>query len=576
MAQPSAGENQGMHLPLHKYTEVLLTFIEGDPDRPVIAGAVPNPESASPITTANQTKSVISTGKGPETRSVGAEYARDAITTPNADNYIEFEDSSQNRRIRIQSKGNIWHEANERYGDYHVGQPDDTPKRATKSDVPKIGDMLAKFGTGNDYNPTGLLSRHGTTPSGYNFQKAFEEGHVHVSSFDTINTQEGNVYDFGGYWVYNLGNCYIENHVAQKTTTAEPRLAKLNEVLDDDLLGQGGPGWTTWKAIRATQQGGSKNELRETADPKWNQKHASSNNWQNIWVEKKFGDAYEYREGNTVSVTKGSTQEIKVSARSIEEKYSGDIKTYYMKSGGGEKWETKWDRHTGKMLYDGYSINKDIGAVGAPISNLTSTEKKYNRNTGSQVSESVTTDSGSSIKSVVTKYDRNLPYKSPVSYSDTTDYGHQVSSFKFTMLNKSYADISINPEEYFKFTLGNKAHADISISGEQYLTVKAAGVIGVSFSSGLVGNFKFPFVVIGGPGLTPLPLTSFDLDLSSFKLGLDLSGFSAKMMGLDLKTKKTSAEIVKEGLLKIVKAGEFSLERGGIKLCGNTIEITAI
>ncbi len=47
MAQPYAGSNHGMHFPLHKGTEVLLTFIDGDPDRPIIAAAVPNPETPS-------------------------------------------------------------------------------------------------------------------------------------------------------------------------------------------------------------------------------------------------------------------------------------------------------------------------------------------------------------------------------------------------------------------------------------------------------------------------------------------------------------------------------------------------
>ena len=61
MMQPHAGiptsngHNHGLHFPLRKGTEVLLTFIDGDPDRPVIAGAVPNPESKSPVTGGDNT-----------------------------------------------------------------------------------------------------------------------------------------------------------------------------------------------------------------------------------------------------------------------------------------------------------------------------------------------------------------------------------------------------------------------------------------------------------------------------------------------------------------------------------------
>jgi type VI secretion system secreted protein VgrG len=62
MMQPYAGADYGMHFPLHKGTEVLLTFIDGDPDRPIIAGSVPNPETGSPVKGPNQTQSMIRSG----------------------------------------------------------------------------------------------------------------------------------------------------------------------------------------------------------------------------------------------------------------------------------------------------------------------------------------------------------------------------------------------------------------------------------------------------------------------------------------------------------------------------------
>jgi len=64
MAQPSAGEKQGMHFPLHKGTEVLIGFKGGDPDQPIIMGAVPNINSPSPVNEDNVTKSVIQTHGG--------------------------------------------------------------------------------------------------------------------------------------------------------------------------------------------------------------------------------------------------------------------------------------------------------------------------------------------------------------------------------------------------------------------------------------------------------------------------------------------------------------------------------
>ncbi len=64
MAQPYAGESFGMHFPLHVDTEVLVGHKDGDPDRPVILSAVPNPKKKSPVVGENATQCVIKTGAG--------------------------------------------------------------------------------------------------------------------------------------------------------------------------------------------------------------------------------------------------------------------------------------------------------------------------------------------------------------------------------------------------------------------------------------------------------------------------------------------------------------------------------
>ncbi|WP_437692061.1 type VI secretion system Vgr family protein [Sorangium sp. So ce176] len=66
MAQPHAGAGYGFHFPLRSGVEVILTFIDGDPDRPIIAGAVPNPQTPSTVDTKNARRNVIRTGGGNE------------------------------------------------------------------------------------------------------------------------------------------------------------------------------------------------------------------------------------------------------------------------------------------------------------------------------------------------------------------------------------------------------------------------------------------------------------------------------------------------------------------------------
>jgi type VI secretion system secreted protein VgrG len=55
MVQTFSGPGYGMHHPLHEGAEVLLVHLNGDPDRPIIVGSVPNFDQITPITARNAT-----------------------------------------------------------------------------------------------------------------------------------------------------------------------------------------------------------------------------------------------------------------------------------------------------------------------------------------------------------------------------------------------------------------------------------------------------------------------------------------------------------------------------------------
>ena len=64
MATPYSGTDHGMHFPLLKSAEVLLSFVDGDPDQPVIMGASPNSENRSVVNNANPAANQIRTKGG--------------------------------------------------------------------------------------------------------------------------------------------------------------------------------------------------------------------------------------------------------------------------------------------------------------------------------------------------------------------------------------------------------------------------------------------------------------------------------------------------------------------------------
>ena len=64
MLQNHVGENYGTHFPLRAGAEVLVGFVGGDPDRPAIVGAVPNPLKPSPVTAKDASAHRMSTASG--------------------------------------------------------------------------------------------------------------------------------------------------------------------------------------------------------------------------------------------------------------------------------------------------------------------------------------------------------------------------------------------------------------------------------------------------------------------------------------------------------------------------------
>ena len=63
-AESYGGQGTGMHFPLLKGSEVIWTCIDGDLDRPIITGVVPNPLNKSVVSSANSTRNVIKTPGG--------------------------------------------------------------------------------------------------------------------------------------------------------------------------------------------------------------------------------------------------------------------------------------------------------------------------------------------------------------------------------------------------------------------------------------------------------------------------------------------------------------------------------
>lgn len=64
LSQPCTGENNGFHFPLIKHTPVLITHINGDPDRPVVLGVIPGGKNPNLVTAENHSQHILKTPAG--------------------------------------------------------------------------------------------------------------------------------------------------------------------------------------------------------------------------------------------------------------------------------------------------------------------------------------------------------------------------------------------------------------------------------------------------------------------------------------------------------------------------------
>jgi len=103
-SEPYAGPNQGMHFPLLKDSEVILTHIDGDPDRPVISGAMFNKDNGSVVSQNNPTQNVIATpGKNQILLDDTIDAQKIQLNTKDEDTLMCMDDTAGDENIKIKT-----------------------------------------------------------------------------------------------------------------------------------------------------------------------------------------------------------------------------------------------------------------------------------------------------------------------------------------------------------------------------------------------------------------------------------------------------------------------------------------
>jgi type VI secretion system secreted protein VgrG len=199
MMQPHGGGVEGFHFPLRKGTEVVVSFLGGDPDRPVIAGVVPNAFTPSPVTGTNHTTNVIQTGGYNRIEiedQAGSE--RIVISTPHANSYLRIGEQGDQEEItaftekdiRVDAQRNLELKAGQGGGGDMTTLVKDamitTVERGNQETTVTTGDLITTVTTGDLTTTVTTGNMDTTVMSGT--QTAEVEGAVTETYHDTQST----------------------------------------------------------------------------------------------------------------------------------------------------------------------------------------------------------------------------------------------------------------------------------------------------------------------------------------------------------------------------------------------------
>jgi type VI secretion system secreted protein VgrG len=100
LAQPYAGAKYGIHFPSHEGVEMVWACIDGDPNKPMGIGTIPNANTISPVVGANKTQNVIRTSGGNELLMDDTDKKQKVRLTSNAKHTLQMDDDLQSISLK--------------------------------------------------------------------------------------------------------------------------------------------------------------------------------------------------------------------------------------------------------------------------------------------------------------------------------------------------------------------------------------------------------------------------------------------------------------------------------------------
>jgi hypothetical protein len=353
---------------------------------------------------------------------------------------------------------------------------------------------------------------------------------VEIREGDKLHWHNGNIYDFGGYWNYNLGNSYEENFIDQEA----PLNVKVNkDSRSGDILTNNGPDWGSINFNAIKEHGLSTSDVtpesygdsnidtdrsgktfKVNTGGKWNSGGMNVTKDYNASYDYKFGEGIEVSDRvNSLEITHTDAD-----TTAIEMNFNEGILRSWDKTLGRTNWTKSWNGSGTKTA--------------ETFSDSTTSEETnwHSKGSNHKSSYSKTTKNESSITTDSKTYNINTGALATHNITKSDGMGSSIMDFSYQETNKS------------AFNFGGERSFSISAQGAASIAISLSGNAAINIGFGLA--FELKTGVEAGMSLDLR--TGIDIGINS-KGKLEMSGIGFKARA------ETRADARKEGI-KLRKA----------------------
>jgi uncharacterized protein involved in type VI secretion and phage assembly len=454
-AQTTAGSNSS-DIPLLPNTEVIISFVDNNPNCPYIEHALDNSLFPVPVSSSNSQQAVIRTNGMLVTNSqLGRfNYSTTASLTPSQDSAISG------------SVKNYYLERGEFDQNQNFIDPSSPAPTTFSQNDEKSGDYI--------------FTRH------YGDSVEIREG-------DKLHWHNGNLYDFGGYWNYNLGNSYEENFIDQEAPL-NIKVAKGSRT--GDILTNNGPDWGSIDFSAITKNGLTTSDVTppsygetaiETDRPGKTFKVNTDGAWGSggMNVTKDYNASYDYKFGEGIEISdRVNSLEIThndADSMAIEMAFHNGVLRSWEKVVDRKKYEKSWNS-SGKLI----SESSSVGGV-------TEETNWHSKGSNHKSSYSKTTKNDSSISTDSKTY--NIDTGALATHNINRSDGMGKTEMDFSFATTAASNFNFGASTSFSISAQADASLAISLSGGVSIKLDAGINLEVVVSAGMAFEVE---KVLGG------------------------------------------------------------------------------